>query len=276
MEISGFVRSCVAAASLLAVTALSADAAPADPYDGRWHFSFAPVVWLPAFSGTFQYQAPSGTTGQFSVHASAGDLLSALKFAVMGDGDIRKGDWSGFTDLLYVSLGNNKSKVSSITGPGGVVTIPINVDTRSSLKNFVGTFAGAYSLYHEGGSSLDGFVGARYFDARPSVDWTLTGPVGAFPVSGHATAKSTFWDAIAGIKGRYAFDGSSWFLKGYADIGTGEADLTWQGFAGGGYAFSWGDVELGFRYLAYHPGSKMKTIKDLALYGPALGVRFYF
>ena len=82
-------RSGVAAFTLLAVGAIRAAAAPADAYDGTWHFSFEPYVWVPAFTGNFDFDAPPGVNGRPSVHASAGDLLSALKFAIMGTGDAR-------------------------------------------------------------------------------------------------------------------------------------------------------------------------------------------
>jgi hypothetical protein len=37
-----------------------------------------------------------------------------------------------------------------------------------------------------------------------------------------------------------------WYLPYYADIGTGDSDLTWQLFGGIGYMFNWGDIKLGY------------------------------
>jgi hypothetical protein len=36
-----------------------------------------------------------------------------------------------------------------------------------------------------------------------------------------------------------------WFAPFYLDVGTGATKLTWQGFAGVGYAYRWGDVVAG-------------------------------
>jgi hypothetical protein len=194
----------------------------------------------------------------------------------MGTGDARKGNWSVFTDFMYVDLSHNGGQVRTITGSNGIVEIPINIDTQTGLENTLWTLAGAYSVHHDATWSMDAFLGARYFDARPSVNWNLSGPLGLFPKSGRFAERTTFWDAIVGVKGRYDFGTSPWFIDYYADVGTGEADLTWQALAGAGYAFSWGDVGLSYRYLAYSPGSGAKVVRDLALYGPALGVRFHF
>ena len=51
--------------------------------------------------------------------------------------------------------------------------------------------------------------------------------------------------------------------------------FTWQAFAGVGYRYSWGDVILGYRHLAYDFHSE-KPISDLKLSGPILSVGFTF
>ncbi len=66
-----------------------------------------------------------------------------------------------------------------------------------------------------------------------------------------------------------------WYVPYYADIGTGDSDLTWQALAGIGYRFSWGDIKLVYRYLSYDMDDD-KLLKDLDLSGPALGVVFRF
>ena len=55
--------------------------------------------------------------------------------------------------------------------------------------------------------------------------------------------------------------------------GTGESDLTWQGIAGIGYAFNWGEIIAAWKYLDYNFKSGQK-IEGLNLSGPALGVAF--
>jgi len=67
--------------------------------------------------------------------------------------------------------------------------------------------------------------------------------------------------------------GHGWFVPYYVDVGTGASHFTWQGIAGIGYAFSWGELLGVWRYLDYDFKSG-KTIKSLSLDGPAVGVAF--
>lgn len=82
------------------------------------------------------------------------------------------------------------------------------------------------------------------------------------------------WDGIIGVKGRYAFGANrEWVVPFYAEVGTGQSDLTWQVAAGIGYAFRWGEVVAMWRYLDYEMKSD-KRIEDVNLNGPMLGMTF--
>ena len=59
----------------------------------------------------------------------------------------------------------------------------------------------------------------------------------------------------------------------YVDIGTGQSEFTWQGIAGIGYKFNWGEVFGVWRYLDYSFKSSSK-LEDLNASGPAVGVAF--
>jgi len=64
----------------------------------------------------------------------------------------------------------------------------------------------------------------------------------------------------------------------YFDIGgfSVDSDVTLQAFAGIGYRFcDWFSMVLGYRYLYYDFGDS-KLVKDLNLYGGALGFSFTF
>jgi opacity protein-like surface antigen len=269
-------RKLAAAVSVFALLALAPQTAAAveDTYDGEWHFSLAPYLWLSAFSGTFHIPGPGGGK-TIDVHASAGDILKSLKFGLMAAGEARRGEWSVFTDLIYARLSDDKSTVRSVTGPGGQVEIPVNVAVKGGLKEGIWTLAGAYSLYHEENWGLDAFIGTRYFGATASVEWQFAGPLMLLPQSGRSERGMHMWDAIIGFKGHYAFGGTPWSIPYYADIGTGGSELTWQALAGIDYAFSWGDVSLVYRYLDFRPNGT-KVVENLAMHGPALAVKFTF
>lgn len=59
------------------------------------------------------------------------------------------------------------------------------------------------------------------------------------------------------------------------DAGTGSSALTWQGMAGIGYTFKWGNVLLAYRHL-YYDQKGDKLVQDMRFSGPALGASFRF
>ena len=59
----------------------------------------------------------------------------------------------------------------------------------------------------------------------------------------------------------------------YFDMGAGDSDFTWQGIAGLGYAFHWGEIAAVWRYL-YYDLSSGSAINDMNFSGPAIGVTF--
>jgi len=77
------------------------------------------------------------------------------------------------------------------------------------------------------------------------------------------------------VEGRVKLGDGGWFVPYYLDAGTGGSKATWQAQTGIGYAFRWGDLVLGYRYLAWEQDDD-KTIKDLKLYGFGLGGVFHF
>jgi hypothetical protein len=124
--------------------------------------------------------------------------------------------------------------------------------------------------------SLQVLGGFRYLKVKPSLEWRFTGNIGALPpfaVAGSASADPGAWDVIVGAKGRVRLGDSAWFVPYYADVGTGQSDLTWQAMAGVGYAFSWGDVTAAYRHLAYKFPDSF-ALKDLSFSGPAVALGF--
>ena len=61
-----------------------------------WEFTFTPYLWAPWFSGNATIK---GRT--FDVQADPSDVFGALKFAVMGDLEARKGRFSLMVDGFY-------------------------------------------------------------------------------------------------------------------------------------------------------------------------------
>jgi hypothetical protein len=82
------------------------------------------------------------------------------------------------------------------------------------------------------------------------------------------------WDGIVGVRGDVNLT-EKWFLPYHFDIGTGEADLTWQAFGGVGYRFKWFDVAAAYRYIRWDFDDN-KALDDLYFHGPFVGLRFSF
>ncbi len=140
------------------------------------------------------------------------------------------------------------------------------------------TVAGEYRIASDQGLVLDALAGARYMGLKPTLTWTFNGDIGSLPVGGRRDGGESIeqynWDGIVGVKGTYAFGGErEWKIPFYADIGTGQSQLTYQLAGGIGYSFKWGDVLAMWRYLDYNFKSDAK-IEDLNFNGPMLGVRF--
>jgi hypothetical protein len=247
-----------------------------DPYDGNWHFALTPYLWLPSVDGTLRFDAPDGSSGSANLDMSAGAILEDLDFAFMGTGDVRKGNWVAFTDFIYLDLSNDTATVRSITGPGGLIEIPVNTSTHSSLRGYVWTVAAGYALVRGPSATLDVLVGFRDLQLKADLDWQFAGPLQLFPQSGSLSQTSVIWDALIAAKGKIRLSESgSWYLPYYVDIGTGSSSFTWQGLVGVAYAFSWGDLSLSYRYLYYNTDGG-RLIDDISLSGPALGATFHF
>ncbi len=121
-------------------------------------------------------------------------------------------------------------------------------------------------------------------DAGPGVLHQLTGviaglngDISSVPIAsrgGSVEIKASNWDAIVGLRARYAFgDGLRWYVPVYADIGSGDSDLTYQAAAGLGYGLGWGDIAALWRYVGYEMKSG-QPVKDLKFNGPMMGVTF--
>lgn len=124
--------------------------AAVDMYDGAWHFSLTPYVWLANVNGSIDSRISGlrGYDGDASLSAKIGpnDYLENLKFGAMLTGEVRKGDWSIFTDFIYIDFGDQRSRVRDITGPDGRPLTAINRDVTTSLSSTVWTLAGAYTV----------------------------------------------------------------------------------------------------------------------------------
>lgn len=274
-------RALVLTAGLIAPAVATAQA-PAD----RWTFSLAPYLWLPSVDGKLNYGPPSAGGATPTVSVDADTLLDNLDFAFMGMGQARKGRWLVATDVIYLDFGAADSSVRSVDfnpgpGPVNVSTTGLNAGTQSDLKGWVWTLTGGYAAIEGPRATLDVLAGLRYLDLEASTNWqltaTVTGPAGAaaFSRAGNVSKSDDAWMGIVGAKGRVKLGDGPWFMNYYADVGGSGSMFTWQGMAGVGYAFKWGDVVLDYRYLYFSQDGE-RLIDNVSFGGFALGANFRF
>jgi opacity protein-like surface antigen len=184
-------------------------------------------------------------------------------------GQARKGRWLVATDVIYLDFGAADSTVRSIDfnpGPGAVnvSSTAVNAGTDTDIKGWVWTLVGGYAAVEGPRATLDVLAGFRYLDLEATTNWqlgaTVTGPAGA---------------GIVGAKGRVKLGDGNWFANYYADVGGSGSVFTWQGMAGVGYAFKWGEVVLDYRYLYYSQDGD-RLIDNISFGGLALGANFKF
>jgi len=273
--VSGMVLLALMTAAIITVTAQAQSVAPASP----WAFSITPYFWMPNINGTLNYGAYPGGGGP-SVEVGPDNYLEALETALMISGEVRKGRWLAFTDLIYLDFSHEESAVQSVDFGGSLVNASANVATSSSLRGVVWTLGAGYAALHGRPVKLDVFGGLRYAGLEASTDWQLavdiTGPGGGqtFPRAGSISERMDLWNGIIGVKGLVWLGSSNWSIPYYLDVGTGSG-LTWQGMLGIAYSFSWVDVNLVYRHLYFDQGGD-KLIQDMRFSGPALGATFRF
>ncbi len=251
--------------------------AEVDMFDGAWHFSVTPYAWLPNANGSTAFEGPLGNARGVSANLDSNTVLSHLEFAAMIEGEVRKGEWSLFSDYIHLSLGHQQSALKDITGPLGQLSTTLDLGSSTSVTGNVWTLAGGYSAWHGQAGHLDVIAGTRYLGLGTTLDWSVAGTLGLLPGrQGSVSLDRSGWDAIVGAKGDIALDAEGkWFIPYYFDVGTGKSNVTWQALLGVGYRYDWGNVTLSMRSLSYKFTDGNQDT-DLRFTGPALGATFIF
>ena len=263
---------CFAGGTLLPASATAQSAA--DWEAGKWQSTATIYAYLPTIGGSLAVPAQ---TGGASINVDADTLLSNLKMTFMGTLDVHNGRWGAFTDILYLDIGGSKSNTRDFSIGNIGLPASTTADLSLDLKGTIWTVAGEYRVISDPATKVDLLAGARLFNVKPTLGWSIHGDLGPIQEPGRSGSKEideSVWDGIVGVKGRYAFgDNRAWYVPFYFDIGTGQSDLTWQAAAGIGYTYRWGSLFAMWRYLDYNFKSG-KDLEDMNFNGPLLGVAF--
>jgi hypothetical protein len=264
MKSTKFIKGASLAAAILLLLFCFVNNAAAQEAD-KWQSEITIYAWLPSIDGELKYNEP-GSGNSASIDAS--DILDDLNFVFMGTylGSYNK--WSFGADIIYMDVSGSGSTTVN-EGPGPGPGVPVSVSAGLGIKTLVVTAVGGYDVVQTDKARLALIGGLRYL--KLDADMSQTGSI-LLPSS--LSGSKDFWDGIIGIRGSLMLN-EKWYIPYYADIGTGDSEMTWQLYAGIGYMFSWGDIRLGYRYLEYDQDDD-KLVQDLKLYGPILGVGFRF
>ena len=264
-----------AVATTLVICAGFVPAAASAQTTDKWEYGAIIYGWLPSIGGKTTFPAGTGS----DIDITDQDILDHLKFTFMGSFEARKGEWGAFTDVIYLSVGGSKSQTRDVNVGGVPLPGGITADLNMNLKSTLWTIAGEYRVATTPTASVDVLAGARLADVKQSLGWTFSTdlPIEHNPGrTGSKDISASKWDGIVGAKGRFALsDDKQWFVPWYADVGTGQTDLTWQVLGGVGYSYKWGDVIAVWRYMDYNFKSG-SPVEKLNFNGPAIGVAFHW
>jgi hypothetical protein len=98
----------------------------------EWHFAVTPYLWMPNIEANGAADAPPDG-GEPAFEIGPVDYLDNLDFVLMLAGEARRGHWSLRADVIYLDFSNQRSRVKTITGPGGEIEIPVDAGTTSSF-----------------------------------------------------------------------------------------------------------------------------------------------
>lgn len=266
---------------MLWMGSLHSPALSAAEESGKMNFSIQPYLWLPTLEADLKFSAPDGATGEPEVSVDPDDYLENLDAAVIVSTDIRKGKWLLAADFVYMEVSSSDNNIRSVDFGGAAVSTDLDIGTDVDTKSFITTFGGGYQIIDKPWLQMDLIAGARYLWIEADLDWELSGEiqgpvnVGSFARSGNHTEDADVWNGIAGLKGRFLLGDGNWFIPFYADLGTGDSDVTWQVFSALGYAFNNRiDMTVGYRHLEFDTDDAL--FQELRLSGPVLGARFSF
>lgn len=224
---------------------------PAAETDG-WQYEVTPYLLAAAMDGTVGVQADT-----IPVDASFSDIWDHLDAGFMGVFTAQKGPWSFALEGVYMKLEDE------VTGP---VLGVVSADVTNAMYIAQGTVG--YRVLDEK-TKLDLLGALRWTKLDMEID--IVGPLTTRSVSGD----ESWTDAVAGVRVLHpAADNVT--LLGYADVGGGGSDLTYQFMGGVNWEFAKDfTAKAGYRYLSWDYEDN-GIVWDMVASGPYLGLGIRF
>jgi hypothetical protein len=258
----------LALAAGLWIAASAASGAAEQLVSDKWQFQVTPYTWALALDGDVTVKGVKS-----SPSVSFRDILSNLDYALMVEGEARKGRYGLYANAIYADL----SVTDKVSG------VRIRTDGQT-LWAGAGTYyrLGPWALSGSEGASgpsvvVDPYAGARYTYVNTKLKIRDGGP--------QVDGNKNWVDPIVGIRTIWQLT-PKWSVTAFGDIGGFGlgSDSTWQAAGLVGYRFGlFGDDNArflaGYRalYQKYKSGSGSNEFKwDMTLSGPTLGLAIDF
>ncbi|MFO1313381.1 MAG: hypothetical protein U1F41_15100 [Burkholderiales bacterium] len=210
-----------------AILSMAPGVAAAQSVDERWTFQAIVYGYFPDIGGStsFPRRNESG-----SINVDNDQLLDSLNFAFMGTFEARRGRWGLFTDFIYLDVSGDSSATRSFTVGGRDIPASASANLDMKIKGVLWTVAAEYLAVAGPSHQMYVLGGARLLDVEETLSYAFSADIGPFVGpgrNGSASVDQSYWDAVIGVKGRFDFGANrEWFVPYYADVGTGQSDLT--------------------------------------------------
>jgi opacity protein-like surface antigen len=230
-----------------------------------WQVEMTPYLFAAGLKGTVGFKGVAA-----DIDVGTDQLLDNLNKAFMLFATAERNNWIFALDTMYFNLEAEQAR--SWQGPlGSTSTADLKADVEEQF------FAlGAGRRVVDDRSKVDVLAVARYTSLETTLGLKLTtGPPLLPDGSRSISIKESWWDAAIALKGKLPI-AQKWDLTGYADVGAGGSDLTYQIMLGVNWQFSKVfSAKLGYRYL-YQDYRKNDLVWDMATSGATLGLGIRF
>jgi hypothetical protein len=221
-----------------------------------WNYSASIYMW----GSSMNIDTPAGQEVEVPFY----QILNDLKMTFMGDFTASNHKWSIMTDVIYLDM-----KQKNIHNPSRPVGALLDITSSVQMKSWIVSPTVGYALHNSDKARVEVFGGLRYLWIDLGVQISAQGnPV--FDKSG----SEGFWDGIVGLRTKVNLN-EKWFIPMSIDLGGGDSDGTWQGFAGVGYDWGRFNTSLTYRYLQWK-FDDVPTMSKLVVKGPLLNFSWKF
>ncbi|MEM1084879.1 MAG: hypothetical protein AAGI48_12275 [Verrucomicrobiota bacterium] len=225
-----------------------------EPPKKSWEFGFQMYGWASDIGG---HADIAGTRQEIDFPIS--DILDHLDMTVMVTALAKKDRFTFLADYIYLKMSGDQFLSGPLFGYKKTAL-------RMHLLNLIGT----YRIWENHCAFIELGGGARYLGNEVEVH--LNSGIAA---PRYLRIKTDSWNAVGAIRAGYDFN-EKWGIRGYFDIGGGDADITWLANLALHYKIRENtSLVLGYRYLFFDISQGTNGI-ELDVSGPYLGAAFNF